>query len=114
MSPLTSFATLSVVVVHPAMVDQHGVQVPDWETATRRTIDECWFAEPQGQEQVAGRRDAVASKGVLHAPFDAGIEVIDRVEFDDLTYEVDGPVMVKRSPTGRLNHLRMDLLLWEG
>jgi hypothetical protein len=112
---LPSFATDSVTVITPVMVDDRGKQVPDWSQAPAATVvvAGCSVQPGASAEDLVGR-DAVTIRWTVWAPPGTQITAYDHVQVGARVFAVDGEPAVWRSPTGAVSHVQFLLIDWEG
>jgi hypothetical protein len=94
----------------PTSDDAYGNDdVRDWDAATSTPVTGCSFQPLEGSgfsEEVTVGRESVISRWVLYAPPDTDVLPTDRVQFDGVTYEVDGePQRWGHAPRGYLSAL---------
>ena len=111
-----SFASLlvhDVTIVHPATVaDRYGGTDKDWAAATTTTV-KGWVSQRSATEDRTDGREAEVSGWVLFLHPDATIASGDRVTWEGLTLEVDGPANPAWTPRGR-HHLEVPLRIVDG
>lgn len=92
---------------------RYGDEVKDWANATR--VDTIgWVAQRDRDEDVDSREAQVRSY-VVYLPPGTDVTGLDRVEWDDLTFEVEGPPNRAWSPKMRgEHHLELDIRLVTG
>lgn len=73
----------------PVVTDRYGNDRADWPNATRTTV-KGRLTRPAGERIVDGR-DALVEQWVCYLPSDVVISGRDRIEFDGITFEMDGP-----------------------
>lgn len=91
--------------------DRYGGTVKDWATATETTV-KGWVAQ-QSRSEVLDGREAQVSTWVLFLHPDATITGQDRVTWEGLTFEVDGPANPAWRPGG-LHHYEVPLRVVAG
>lgn len=114
MAMLPSFCRDSVTVHRAARTESRGSTILDWSDETAHTIARCSVQPGSTVRDMNGRALAVTDGATLYAPAGADIEEGDRVEFDGVTYEVDGAPRSYRSATGRVSHVEVSLKDWRG
>lgn len=94
--------------------DAYGNTVPSWATATTRTAaayvrPQSTSVRPAGNEHVEVGRDVSELSWQAHTN-DAAITALDRIDWNGLTYEVDGePLRWPSAPGGRLSFTKLQL-----
>lgn len=103
----------SVTVIRPSLSDDHGAQVPDWSNATEAESS-GWSVQPLSTSEVLEHRDSTQIRWRAIGPYGADVAATDRLRFDDTTYEIVGEPQRWQSITGRLDHVELELSVWEG
>lgn len=104
---LASLLVHDVVIVTPATeADRYGGTDKRWDTATETTV-KGWVSQ-QSRSEVVDGREAQVSGWVLFLHPTATITGKDRVEWEGITFEVDGPPNPAYSPRG-LHHYEVPL-----
>lgn len=111
---LLSFMKQSVTVVTPQMVDDRGTLVPDWSVPGVETVVEGCSVQPGASSEVMAARQAVTYRWTVFAPAGTVIGPYDGVLVGGQLFQVDGAPKVWPSPTGRVSHVEVLLLDWEG
>jgi hypothetical protein len=108
------FYTTPVTILAPqSRTDRYGdVVVDDWTNASS-TRARGWLARLSAQEVLDAGRDANVTGWKLYLPPGTAIAANNRVVADGTTYEVDGPPLEAKRPTGT-HHLEVLLRLVEG
>lgn len=111
---LPSFCTEAVTVERAPLVALRGTQERDWSQMTTHEISGC-NVQVGGTSQTASEpRLGIEVDAVLYAPENADIEAQDRVICAQGAFSVDGEPAKWTSPTGSLNHTRVQLKRWKG
>ena len=101
----------------PLVTSPYGDPERDWGAATRTDLT-GWRIQPvQGSRvNVADTlpREGLDRRQRAFGPYDADIETTDRIEWQGVTWVVDGDVDRWRGPTGRIAHTEMVLARMEG
>lgn len=104
----------TATVVRPGTTtDRGGNQVEDWTNAARTVVDELEIQpETQAEDADATRVVMTGRWRVISAPGTApDVRARDRVEWDGLTYEVDGEIAYWPGPTpGAVHHIEFALI----
>lgn len=103
----------TVIIVSPGEKTQRGSTVPDWDSATRTTMGNCLVCNPRTDEFRNGRTETHVD-AMLLMPYGTDVNAGDRIEHGGTTYVVQGEPMPRTSPTGRVDHVRVDLAVWRG
>jgi hypothetical protein len=91
-----------------------GTPVPDWENATTKDIDNCSMQPASTSLSEDGRVLGIADGYTLYAPYDADIIAGDRIGYEGNTYTITGEPRRWKSPAGRMAHLVVNLMRWQG
>lgn len=91
--------------------NRYGDDEKDWAAATRTTT-KGWVAQ-QAHSEDRDQREARVSGWVLFVAPTVDVTGLDRVEWNDLTFEIDGPPLPAYRPQG-LHHYEVPLRLVEG
>jgi hypothetical protein len=90
----------TVSIVHPGTsTDRYGNVTKDWTTATRTTV-KGWIARQSGLEDRTAGREAEVSTWYGYLPAGTPIAGGDRLDWEGVTFEVDGPPYTAWSPRG--------------
>ena len=103
----------TIVRIRPAVKTERGSEVPDWENATRLTIDHCLVQPASTSLSQDGRILGVTDGLTACAPVDADILPGDRIEYLGDVYTIDGDPQ-KWVGVGRLEHMKLNLMRWRG
>lgn len=104
----------AVTVLRAPFVTERGTTVRDWEAAETWEIAGCNVQPSSTSRDFEGRALQVEDSWTLYAPEGADIAAGDRIGYDGSLFEVDGEPMARRSPTGRISHVQVQLKRWEG
>lgn len=109
---LDTLLTQTVTLVRAgSTTNRYGDAEKNWATATRTTA-KGWVSQ-QSHAEDRDQREAQVSGWVLFLAADADVTGLDRVELNDLTFEVDGPPLPAYRPQG-LHHYEVPLRRVEG
>lgn len=101
-----------VVIVTPGeAVDRYGNVIKSWSSATRETV-KGWVSLNSHDEDDT-RREAQVSEWMAWFNPDTDITGADRIVWDGITFEVDGPPVKRRTPRG-VHHIEVPLRVVEG
>jgi hypothetical protein len=98
------------------VVDRYGNWTKDWDAASRNEV-KGWVSQVSRSEVLDGR-EAQVSGWVCYLPAGTDVTGLDRVEWEDATFEVDGPILPAWSPVplaaqrpriGGVHHLELAL-----
>lgn len=109
-----------ITIVRPGTTtDRYGNVTKDWTTATRRTV-KGWVSQqgsignPATLEDLKGR-EAQVSNWILYLLPDEDVNGFDRIEWEGITFEAEGPINPAWSPRlKRRHHIEIQLKVVEG
>ena len=111
---LPSFATDTITVVEPTMVDQRGTLRPTYDPpASTRTVTGCSVQPGAATEDLAGRTQQTV-RFTVYAPPGTHASALAAVDWEGQRYAVDGQPLAHRSPTGATSHVVLLLVDWKG
>lgn len=111
---LPSFCRDTIEVLRANLVESRGSKVRDWSDPTHITVKGCSVQPSTTSRDFDGRTTQVTEEWTLYAPPNADIAAGDRIEWQGLTFEVNGAPMPWSSPTGRVSHVYARLSEWRG
>ncbi|HLS46089.1 MAG TPA: hypothetical protein VK045_11700 [Ornithinicoccus sp.] len=101
----SAFATQSVTFVEPALIDDRGTLVPDWDDTTDHEVPGC-EVQPGASEEAVLARQGVTIRWTVFAPAGTPVTAHWGAWIDGKLYQVDGePLRWSGSISGRLNHV---------
>lgn len=108
-----SFATTTVTVVRPTLVEDHGAQVSDWSDPSRHDLVGC-VVHPMTSQEISENRDLTLGARRVIAPAGADVGAHDRLELpgEPGQFEVVGEPMRWPSPTGALSNVEVLANRW--
>jgi len=106
-----SFARDSVIRLRAALVSDHGALVPDWDNVTEAVLD-GWLLQPGASLEDLTNRAGVSIEWTAYGPYDADVIASDRIRLPSGDYSVIGEPERWKSPTGRLNAMKVLLQRW--
>lgn len=110
---LPSFATDTLTVLEPVLVDDRGTLTPDWtQPPTETTITGC-SVQPAGSDETDSRQN-VAVRLTVYMPPGSPVTAWSRIRYQGGDYHVDGHPDVWKSPTGSVSHMVARLTQWKG
>jgi hypothetical protein len=113
---LVSFARRAITVIRPGRYQDHGSWYDDWDNPEApRTITGC-VIYPGVSTEDNDRQDAQKVTYTVLAPFGSDVKATDKIRVDvepGLDLAVYGRPRPVKSPTGRLDHLQIELSDWE-
>lgn len=102
-----SFYTDDVTRVRAPLADDgHGNDAPDWDNAATSTLSGCRF-QPISVDEALEHRFEAHIEARLLGPSGMDVTFLDRITYGGVTYEVVGPPMSNRSPTGAAAHTEL-------
>lgn len=115
---LHRWCTDTLTVVRPQERVERGSVIRDWEHATRHAVNGCSVQPAQSTRDFSDREAQSTVVYHVFAPPTADIRKGDRVMCDVggevVTFEINGVPYRRKSPTGRVSSLQVDLIAWEG
>lgn len=107
-----------LTIIRPSTRNSRGSIVHDWENATEHVIHGC-SAQPADSMRDFGQREEQSTFDVhVFMPPDCDIREGDRVRLNlgtgEKLYEIDGVPYARKSPTGRVSSMQVDLIEWRG
>lgn len=110
---LPSFCKQTIVVVRPGSKQSRGSTIPDWSTATRRTINGCSVQPASTSLSMDGRVLGISEGWTAYLPEGTDVKAGDRIEFEGQTYVINGE---PKSWTGAFtrSNIQLNLVRWEG
>lgn len=105
-----------ITIVRAPLVATRGTATErDWTAATEHIVTGCSVQVGATASDLSEARVGnVTTDALLFAPLGSDIEKGDRVVYDGSTWTVDGNPANRKSPFGSLDHMRVQLSLWEG
>jgi hypothetical protein len=102
-----------VTVVHAGTTtDRYGNTVKDWTTASSSST-RGWVSRSSTVELTDGGREGQMSGWIAYLPVDTVVAGGDRVTWNGVTFEVDGPPNQAWTPRGP-HHIEAQLRVVEG
>ena len=116
---LPSFARDTVTVMRASRIVERGVEIYDWDQAETHDIPGCsvQFTTTALNGVLSANkfaRDSLMTRAILYMPPGSDIQKGDRIIFNGDRYLIDGAPYEMISPTGRLTHIKCNLVDWEG
>lgn len=108
-----SFFRQTICVRRPGQKMERGSTVPDWDSAQTMEVTGCSVQPGETSLSQDGRVQAVSDRLTVYAPV-TDIRAGDHIIVNGKEYEIDGEPKVWQSPSGRLNHMQLDLVRWRG
>jgi hypothetical protein len=99
----------AVVLRAPITTDRYGAETRDWAAATETVLTGITM-QPLGSRTVRATvedtedREWTSEKYILAAPSTADLLATDRVLWQGITLEMDGPSQLWPGPDGQLHH----------
>lgn len=110
---LPSFCRDVVTILRASEKNSRGVIIRDWDNPTSHTISGC-SVQPQDTSTSYDSREGVTVRAKAYLPPNADIQAGDHVEWNGHVFAIDGEPLPINSPTGRLLHVKAQLIDWEG
>ena len=111
---LPSFCRDTVTRKRAQQVDNRGTITLDWSNPQTLPIAGCSVQPNTSTRDFDGRTIQVTEEWTLYAPFGSDIAAGDRIEWNGITFEINGAPMPWQSPTGRVSHIWARLAEWRG
>lgn len=112
---LLSFYTQTVTRIRPATKIVRGSEIPDWEgTWDILEIPGCSVQPAATSLSMDGRVLGINDGVTCYMPADADVREGDRIVFKGKTYTINGDPRDWPSATGRLDHIQLNLVRWQG
>lgn len=111
---LPSFCKDAVTVKRAQLVDSRGSKVLDWSSPQEFTLSGCSVQPNTTTRDFDGRTIQVSEDWIIYAPPNSDLQAGDRIEWQGLTFELNGAPMPWQSPTGRVSHVWARLNEWRG
>lgn len=110
----TVFGTQTVTFVEPALVDDRGTLVPDWDDTTDHEVPGCDVQPGASQEAILARQ-GVTIRWTVFAPHGTPVTAHWGARIDGRLYQVEGePPRWSGSISGYMNHVIVYLVDWQG
>lgn len=110
-----SFMKDSVTVSRAPLKVKNGMEYRDWKEPETHTLTNVQVvAQSTSRVFDGGRVEQSSDRRTLRAPYDADLQLGDRVTWNGDVYEIDGEVFHSKSPTGRVSSTRCTLVRWKG
>jgi hypothetical protein len=101
----------ATIVTPGVTTDRYNNASKNWTAATRTPV-KAWISQ-RNRAEVLGNREAQLSDWIAYLPAGTEIDGGDRIEWESLTFEIDGPPNPAWSPRGP-HHVEVQLRLVEG
>lgn len=114
MSKVLSFWNQTITRIRPGIRTARGQDIPNWDNANELVIDNCSVQPNATTLSQDGRVLGISQGLTVYAPADADILAGDRIKYQNNDYTIDGELQRWPSPTGRLEHIRFNIVRWQG
>ena len=112
---LLSFFRQTVTRIRPAVKESRGSEIPDWENTTDIIeIPGCSMQPASTSLSQDGRVLGISDGYTCYMPADADVQAGDHIVFRGKTYAINGDPRDWPSATGRLDHIQLNLVRWQG
>lgn len=88
--------------------------MPDWSNVSTAVINGCSVQPADARLSQDGRVLGTTDGLTVYMPADADVLAGDRIQYDGLTYIIDGVPRHWPSASGRLDHILLNLERWAG
>lgn len=109
-----NFANDTITRLRPGTKSARGSDIPDWGQASSLEIAGCSVQPTATSLSEDGRVLGILDGVTCYCPYDADVQEGDRIQFEGLTYEINGSPRRWRSPTGNRSHTQLNLVRWRG
>lgn len=110
---LPSFCKDVAKVLRAPLIEQRGSKVRDWTNAEEHTLSECSLQIVETLNK-SGARESTYTSLKLYCQPKADIQKGDKVIVDDVAYMVEGEPFNWVSPRGKVSHVEVKLVRWNG
>lgn len=110
---LPSWAKQTIIVYRPATKTVRGSTVPDWDNATKTTVNGCSVQPASTSLSLDGRVLGLSDGWTAYVPEGTDVKAGDHIEFDGQIYEINGEPRVWTGAFTRSN-IQLNLIRWEG
>ncbi len=111
---LMSFMRQEVTVVRPSWLDDRGTLVPDWDEPDSTQVVKGCSVQPGASVESLGGRQGVTIRWTVYMPPGVDMSAHDGILYEGKRYQIDGVPRPWQSPTGRLSHIEVLLIDWQG
>lgn len=111
---LPTFFNKSVVVIKPGSKTVRGQTVPDWDNSTQITISNCSMQPASTTLSQDGRVLGITDRFTCYMPANSKVDAGDRIAYKEKVYTIDGDPRDWESPSGRLDHIELNLVRYRG
>lgn len=109
-----SFANDTITRIRPGTKSVRGSDVPDWGQASSLVIAGCSVQPASTMLSQDGRVLGIMDGMTCYCPYDADVQEGDRIQYDGLTYVINGAPRKWKSPTGNRSNMQLNLERWKG
>ena len=111
---LPSWASQTVTIIRPGTTESRGSAVPDWTNTTSTVVNRCSVQPASTSLTQDGRVQGIFDGMTAYLPPGTDVREGDRIQYDGLTYTVDGTPRVWISATGQASNVQVNLRRWSG
>ena len=112
---LAGWASTSIDVVRPVMVSDRGTLIADWDASPASDVEVTGcLATPGASAEDLAARTSLIVHWTVYAPPGTDVRATDGVRLDGHLYRVNGEPQRWTSPSGLLDHVRIELIDWSG
>lgn len=109
-----SFFTQSVIRIRPGSKTSRGSAIPDWDAASEVEIANCSVQPASTSLSQDGRILGISDGYTAFLPPDADVVAGDHIRYNGNEFTIDGEPRPWISPSGRLDHIQLALVRWDG
>lgn len=111
---IPKWAADTVERLRPGTKTARGSEIADWSNPEVVEITGCSM-QPAGTElSQDGRVQGITDGYTCYLPPGSDVQEGDRIRYDGKTYTINGSPRIWKSPSGRLNHIQLELERWDG
>ena len=111
--PVQSFWRQTITRIRPGTKTERGSIVPDWATASEKTISGCSVQPSSTSLSQDGRVLGVTDGLTVYAPVDADVRAGDRICYGSDVYTINGDPLIWPG-VARMQHIQLNLQRWRG
>lgn len=112
---LPSFMTQTITRLRPGTkTDSRDSKIPDWSTATEKTIEGCSIQPASTSLTQDGRVLGISDSVTIYAPANADVQAGDRIVANGETYVINGDPRRWPSASGGLDNIQLNCERWSG
>ncbi|MDO8308566.1 MAG: hypothetical protein Q7V58_09475 [Actinomycetota bacterium] len=112
---LPSWAATTIDVVRPATTVDRGTTIVDWDAPPASDVEvaNCVVAPGPSVEDLANRTSVIV-RWTVSLPPGTDVLATDGIRVNGHVYRVNGEPQPWTSPSGLVDHIRVELIDWSG